>query len=399
MIDYIVVRNSDREKIGIVDAFASIIWNVVYFGVGTFEIYAPFDSNNAELLQIGNYVSRHGRRDIGIIENVNITYEAGGALMITASGRFAKSILDRRLIYSLDGNTVTPVVFRGNVEAAARSLVNQSIINATDSARNVPFIELGALAGLSAKLVNDQQTSFGNLLEITDEMLQEYNYSAYMTLNESTLKLQYIVFAGQDRTKGTANPLIFSQEYDNMLSNDYTKYNTNEKNVALCGGAGEGVERKFVLVTDNAKDGIERRELFVDGSSNSETYKDDDGETQEYPTGEYLAMLRTSARQELLQYKAAEEIDAELDVTTSGLEFETDYNVGDIITIIDNVLNIEIKSRIIEVNEVQDGGGYSVNIKVENSDAIAAEVLTTEETGTDVALITENGEKLITRWI
>ena len=396
MIDYIVVRNSDREKIGIVDAFASIIWNVVYFGVGTFEVYAPFDSNNAELLQIGNYVSRHGRRDIGIIENVNITYEAGGALMITASGRFAKSILDRRLIYSLKDNTVTPVVCRGNVEAAARSLVNQSIINATDTARNVPFIELGAAAGLSAKLVNDQQTSFGNLLEITDEMLQEYNYSAYMTLNESTLKLQYIVFAGQDRTKGTANPLIFSQEYDNMLSNDYTKYNTNEKNVALCGGAGEGVERKFVLVTDNAKDGIGRRELFVDGSSNSETYKDDDGETQEYPTGEYLAMLRTTARQELLQYKAAEEIDAELDVTTSVLEFETDYNVGDIITIIDNVLNIEIKSRIIEVNEVQDGGGYSVNIKVENSDAIAAEILTTEAEET---LLTEKGETIITRWI
>lgn len=399
MIDYLVLRNKDREKIGIVDAFTSIIWNVVFYGVGTFEIYAPFDSNNADLLQIGNYVSRHGRRDIGIIENVNITYESGGALMITASGRFAKSILDRRLIYSLNGNVITPVVFSGNVEAAARSLVNQSIINATDSARNVPFIELGASAGLSAKLVNDQQTSFGNLLEITDDMLQEYQYGAYMTLNESTLKLQYIVFSGQDRTKGTANPLIFSQEYDNLLSNDYTKYNTNEKNVALCGGAGEGVERKFVLVTDNAKDGIERRELFVDGSNNSETYENEQGETETYPVGEYLAMLKTTARQELLQYKAAEEIDGELDVTTSGLEFEEDYNVGDVVTIIDNVLNIEIKSRIIEVNEVQDGGGYSVNIKVENSDAIAAEVLTTEETETDVALITENGEKLITRWI
>lgn len=399
MIDYLVIRNKNRVKIGIVDAFASIIWNVVFYGVGTFEIYAPFDSNNAELLQIGNYVSRHGRRDIGIIENVNINYEAGGALMITASGRFAKSILDRRLIYSLNGNVITPVVFRGNVEAAARSLVNQSIINASDSARNVSFIELGASAGLGAKLVNEQQTSFGNLLEITDDMLHEYNYGSYMTLNESTLKLQYIVFAGEDRTKGTSNPLIFSQEYDNLLSNDYTEYNTNEKNVALCGGAGEGVERKYILLNDDGKSGIDRRELFVDGSSNSETYENEQGQSETYPVGEYLAMLKTTARQELLQYKAAQEVNAELDVTTSGLEFESDYNVGDLITIIDNVLNLEIKSRIIEVNEVQDGGGYSVNIKVENSSTIAAEVLTTEETARDVVLLTERGEKIITRWI
>lgn len=397
MIDYIIVRNTDREKIGIVDAFTSIIWNVVFYGVGTFEIYAPFDSNNAELLQINNYVSRYDRRDIGIIENVNITYEAGGALMITASGRFAKSILDRRLIYKLRGNTITPVVFSGNVEAAARSLVNQSIINAIEPARNVGFIELGALSQLSAQLENEQQTSFGNLLEITDDLLKEHQYSAYMTLNESTLKLQYIVFAGRDRTKGTPNPIIFSQEYDNLLSTDYTKYNTNEKNAALCGGAGEGVERKFVLITDSSKLGINRRELFVDGSSNSETYENDQGETEEYPLNEYLAMLRTTARQELVQYKAAEEIDGELDVTTSGLEFETDYQIGDIVTIVDNVLNIEINSRIIEVNEVQDGGGFSVNIKVENSETtISGEALTTE---TGVVLITENGKALITRWV
>ena len=398
MIEYVVIRNQNREKIGIVDAFESIIWNVVYYGVGSFEIYAPYDDNNAELLQIGNYVTRHGRRDVGIIEDININNDSGGALMITATGRFAKSILDRRLIYSLNGNTITPVVFSGNVETAARALVNQSIINATDSARNISFIELGALTGLTAKLQDSRQTSYGGLLEITDELLQEFNYSSYMTLNESTLKLQYIICAGQDRTIGSENPLIFSQEYDTLLSTDYRKYDTNLKNVALIGGAGEGTDRKYILIDDERREGINRREIFVDGSSNSETYQNEEtGETETYPTGEYLGMLTTNARQELLFYKSAEEINGEIDITTAGVELEKDYNVGDIVNIIDNVLNIAVKSRIMTVTEVQDGGGFSVSVSVENSDSnISYEALTAE---TSDVLTTESGDIIITRWI
>jgi len=369
MINEVIIRNPQREIIGIVDAFNSVIWNPVYYGVGSFEIYAPFDSNNAALLKKDNYVSRYGRRDVGIIESVEIAYTAGGALMITATGRFAKSILDRRLIYSLTDNVITPVIFRGNVETAARTLVNNHIIAATDSARNIDFIGLGVLAGLPARIVDaegnaaDRQTSYGGLLDITDKLLEQYHYGAFMAFDETTKKFLYTVYAGADKTTGSENPLIFSQEFDNLISSDYIVNGVLEKNAALCGGAGEGTARKYVLITDSSKTGINRRELFVDGSSNSETYTDEHGETQEYTTAEYLGMLNTTAKQTLTEYQTTEQYNGEIDVTSAGLEFEVDYNVGDVITIRDNVLNLNKNTRIISVTEVEDAGGYSVQIE------------------------------------
>lgn len=40
MIDYVEVRNgTSRKLIGIIDTAKSVIWETVYYGVGTFEIY------------------------------------------------------------------------------------------------------------------------------------------------------------------------------------------------------------------------------------------------------------------------------------------------------------------------------------------------------------------------
>ena len=38
-IEYVEIRNTNAEVIGIIDAAQSIIWHSVYFGVGDFEIY------------------------------------------------------------------------------------------------------------------------------------------------------------------------------------------------------------------------------------------------------------------------------------------------------------------------------------------------------------------------
>ena len=371
MIDGLHIRNSDREIIGYLDGFTSVIWHAVYYGVGDFEIYTRLTPEILDILQIGNYVTRETRDDVGIIEAINISYDASDGYMITATGRFAKSLLDRRLIYSLSGYTITPVTSYGNVEAAARALVKSSIISATDTARNVSFIELGDLAGLSATIIDDdgdaayKQTSYGNLLDYTDNLLKEYGYSAKIVLNLETLNLQYVVFEGTDRTIGTAEPLIFSQEFDNLLSSDYTDDVTNLKNTAFCGGEGEGTDRKFVLVT-SGDTGLNRREIFVDGSSQSQTYTDESGEQQSYTDAEYLGMLKTAASAGLTEYVETISLDGDVDLTTGTLIFGVDYDVGDVVTVEECNLGVYINTRITEITEVQDESGYSVKVSFEN---------------------------------
>ena len=364
MIDLLEIRDKSRAVIGVIDTASSVIWNIKYFGVGDFEIYIPFTAENNNMLQVGHYVTRQNERNIGIIEHISIFYSAQDGRMITASGRFAKSLLDRRIIYDLRGHSITPVISRGNVEQAARALVKDCLITATDTARNIDFVELGALNGYPATLPDQKQTSYSNLLEYTDKLLQEYDLASYFLIDRKTLQLQYTVYSGADRSISNTSgndPLIFSQEHDNLLSSDYNYNEQAHKNAALIGGAGEGIERFMQLMAGN-KAGIDRREVFIDAIDQSRTYKD--GETDNaYTDAEYIGMLTAKATQSMKEMGIVDTMAGEIDITNSGLQLDIDFYVGDIITIQDNELQKYVNSRITKVVEVQDESGYMVNIE------------------------------------
>lgn len=376
MIEYVEIRNSERILIGIIDTAQSVIWKSEYYGTGAFEIYVSATQKNIEFLKVGYYVTRPNDVNIGVIEDLNITYDAQSGRMITATGRFAKSLLDRRLIYKLNSSGITgkvsilPTISRGLVETAMRQLVLDNIISSDQPARNVPFIALGNLKGIAKKIVDEngdatqKQTSFGNLLEYTDETLQEYGLGAFMSLDVSNFKLLYNVFEGKDRTWGNGFdnlPLIFSQDFDNLLSSNY-QYQTNAlKNTALIGGEGEGTDRFCAMVGVNAS-GLNRREMWVDASGQSKKYNDASGTEQTYTDEEYTALLKSAGQQEILLRKIVQTFDGEIDLTNSGLVFGSDYWIGDLVTIQDVDLGIYMNTRILTATEVQDESGYKIDI-------------------------------------
>lgn len=370
MIEYVEIRDTNRNLIGIVDTAESIIWESSYYSTGRFEVYVQANSETIPLLQVGNYVTRPNERNIGIIEGINITYLPVYGRMIIASGRFAKSILDRRLIYTLRGNSITPTISSGLVEAAVRNLVNKNIIASSLSRRNIPFIKLGTLQNITKRIVDDNgnsarmQTSYGNLLEYTDTMLQEFGLGAYMSLDYATNNLLYNVFEGADRSASNTqgnNPVVFSQEYDNLVSTDYRYETVTEKTTALIGGEGEGTERYFVMIGDTAS-GIARKEVMVDASGQSRTYEDEDETEHTYTDAEYAELLKSYALKEMEEYQIVQTFSGEVDVSHSDLVYGVDYNVGDIITIHDMQLSLYMNTRILTATEVQDSSGYKLSI-------------------------------------
>lgn len=376
MIEYLEVRNSNREIIGILDDFQSIIWETNYYSTGAFEVYLRAVPQYINVLQIGNYVTRPDDENIGIIENINVEYSEEFGKMIAASGRFAKSILDRRIIYNASGNTtgklsISPVISSGLVETAVRKLVTDHIISSPQTARNISFITLGELQGITKKIVDESgkntqvQTSFGNLLEYTDEMLHSYELGAKMVFDRETLQLKYTVYEGKDRSRNNTQnnlPIIMSQEYDNFFSSKYEKNTTQIKNTALIGGEGEGADRFCTMIGTNAT-GLNRREVWIDASAQSKTYELN-GEQKQYTDDEYLALLKSAGIQTIADYQTTEIYDGELNI--NALTYKTDFNVGDIITVEDNELNIYINPRIIAVIENQNESGYSISISYGN---------------------------------
>lgn len=389
MIDYVEIRaKENREVIGIIDTAKSIIWKSVYYGVGDFEIYAAATPENIAMLVEGNYVTRTNNYECGIIEYIEITENSEDGKMIVASGRFVKSILDRRVVFSAlfsgTGNDYiwycAASVLKGNVESAVRKLIYDNAINAVGSRgevgsyRNIPEIYWteADVSGITDTIVTedddgttsdaDKQVTYKNLLEYTDGVLQEYSCGAKMWLDRDLLKFRYKAFKGVDRSRdsSTNEPIIFSTEFDNLISTNYTLDTSAYKTTALIGGEGEGTERKCAF-SYAWKQGLDRRETFVDASSISSTYKDGE-EEKSYTVEQYRKMLEAQGRQTIAELEKVETFDGEIDLTNSNYVYLVDYNLGDLITVEDKDMGKYINARIVTVTEVQDDNGYKIDI-------------------------------------
>lgn len=372
-IDVLEIRGGNRELIGIVDTAKSIIWHTVYFGVGDFEIYVQLTPQHLILLQAGNFVTRSDNDEVGIIENVTTTYNVQDGYMIVASGRFAKSILDRRLIYKLSGNTNTPSILSGKVEIAARQLVLDNAISCSfDNRRNIPVLALGGLKNLPAIIVDEngnaaqKQVSYQNLMQYTDEVLKEYNYGAKVILNASNKMLLYVVYSGEDRSADNEagnTAVIFSTGYENLTSSEYHYSEQEARNAALIGGAGEGLDRFYSLLTGGAA-GLQLRELWVDASSINRKHKVND-EEQTYTDAEYKKMLDQAGMKQLATRPAVETFNGEINASFGNWIFGRDFFVGDLVTLQDDTINKYATVRITEATEVQDENGYKVDVVYE----------------------------------
>lgn len=375
MIEYVEIRNTKREVIGIIDTAQSVIWKTLYYGVGDFEVYAQATARNVELLAVGNYVTRLDNDEVGIIERIEVTFDILKGRMISATGRFAKSLLERRIIYALSGTQNKATILRGNVETSVRNLVSANMITSSDAKRNISILSLGAAKNLPAVIVDkdgkatQKQVSCDNLLTYSDSLLKEYKYGAKITLSSADdLKLQYNVFSGVNRSIDNTDgnePIIFSQDYDNLIESEYALDTKTEKNVALIGGSGEDLDRFYSLLAE--KSGLDRREIFVDAKSINRKYKND-GDTEEktYSVAEYRKMLNAKGKQDLSAKVRTETFNGKVNLSQGQWVLNRDFFLGDVVTIQDVVLGRYINSRIIEITEAQDEKGYSVEAKFEN---------------------------------
>ena len=359
MIEYLEIRDKSRGFIGVIDTATSIIWSEEYYGAGTFEIYTALNDNAKRLLTIGYFVTKNGSNRAGIIESVEYQDNAQDGAVIIARGRMAKSILDRRLAYTIDGHTVTPQKMSGNVATAAQSIVNLNAGAGASTNRQLEGLAMGSTGGITKTITTSgdpttRQSSYRNLLEFTDSVLEEYECGTRLRLSGTSL--YYDVFEGADHTSTSDSPIIFSLDFENLLSADYLKDVENFKNFALIGGEGEGLDRFFAVYNDSAS-GYNRREVFVDALSINRKY-DDSGETKTYTDSQYTKMLQGQAQTELKERIVTEEFSGEL----AGGNYGIDFDIGDMVTVQDNRLGILADVRILQVDEIQDVSGYSVKI-------------------------------------
>ena len=339
------VLNQNMERIGVVDEFKSLIWTPRYYEPGDFELYAPANSESVGLLVRDNYVMREDDPEHAmIIEDVNIETDEENGHTITVSGRDLKSILYRRIVWKQTSLT-------GTVSSGLTKLLNENVIQPEDTARAVEGFTLGDLsAGSDAMSV---QYTCDNLGDVMQGICESYGLGYDVKVDIATREMEFSLYKGEDRSYfQDVNPyVVFSPQYENLVSTTYQESTRKFYNVANVGGEGEGSDRKFATAGDASASGLDRYELYVDKRNVSSN-------EGEIPEEEYEELLSNAGEDKLAGCQVTQAFEGSVQ-SLGNFNIGIDFDLGDIVEVV-NEFGIEGRSRITAIIDCLDGTGRHI---------------------------------------
>ena len=328
--------------VGIIENPTSAIWARRYQKPNDFELHLPVSAEILALLADDFYITRDDAPEAMIVEHIEIKTSAEEGNYILVSGRGGESIIERRIV--LEQTSVS-----GRVDAAAYRLIRENAVAPADPARALPLTMYAP--DVSTATARAQYTGT-NLLEAVGGICKAHGlgFRAVADATDEGVVLRIELLRGLDRSEGQEenSPVIFSAEYENLLSSAYVMDTTNHKNVAIVAGEGEGKARK--RATYGSASGMARREIFVDARDLSTN----EGEISE---DDYTAQLVARGAEKLAEHSLSESFDGEMD-TGNTFILDEDYTLGDIVTV-ENEYGIRKNVRISAITEVWDAQGYS----------------------------------------
>lgn len=338
----VVSYDKNLNRLGVIDVFRSLIWTRKYYECGTFEIHAPLNARNLQLLAENNilskreYRSKNGQiektqsKESGIVEYIAIDDTVNE---ITAKGRFLSSLMDRRAIK-------TVVNFNGTTEAGMRKLVQ--IVTP------MPFVTLGALNGFTEKV--RFQVSYKELYTYMCKLSRYSDIGFNIRADFKAKKFFFETYKGQDKTENQheRSQVIFSEVHKNLNGVSYVFSNQNTKTCAIVAGEGEGTAR--TLVTVGGGSGWDLREVIVDAR---------DVQKGDMTTAEYTETLKQKGNEKLAGYGVVEAMEAQTKPFVNFV-YREHYDLGDIVTVKKIMWGIEMDKRITEIQEIFEDGGFDI---------------------------------------
>lgn len=249
------VMNPELELIKVIDDASSVIWTRRYYEAGDFEIYMKADADVLKYLAEDNFVRRFDSDMVGIIENVEVKTDPENGDYITVTGRDLKSLLARRIVW-------TQTNVSGTLKESVEKLLQENIISPSVAGRGIANFILGNYTAGNDRILAAQYTG-NNIYDIVVEICKANEIGWNVSLNNSN-QFVFELFEGVDRSYNqSANPyVVFSPDFNNLLSTTYAKDKRAEKNSVNVAGEGEGITRRTFQVGNVS--GLLRREEFVD---------------------------------------------------------------------------------------------------------------------------------------
>ena len=335
----------------VIDSFQSVIWNMQFFGSNDFELVVAGTPENVTRLEVGKYLVRSNDmsngeyKNVMLIESRELAFDVEEGWRLTLRGGGLKRILVRRIIWNQTNLT-------GKIEKIIRQVITDNVISPVMPERTIENFVLDTEQGFSDEVQDteaDTQLSGENIAEWLESICTSYGigWDIYISGGNYVFTLK----KGTDRTynQTVVNPVVFSPEYDNLITSIYTHDITEYRNAAIVAGEGEGTNQRITTV--GTATGLDRFETFVDGSSVSS-----DGEIITLET--YMKMLSDYGNDQIKETQYNEKFEGEI-IPNGMYDLNEDYFLGDLVQI-ENENNISAQTRIIEIIYSEDQNGWSL---------------------------------------
>lgn len=355
----LLVLDESFEPFSIIDTYNSLIWTDRYNECGDFELFTAMSMDLLNVIKQDYYIRRPDSDHVMIIEKIEIDTDVEDGNTITITGRSLESLLDRRIVWN-------ETSLSGSFQDGIEKLLNENVISPSNESRKIPNFKMEKSEDQAiTNLTIEAQYKGDNLYDILQTLCTERNIGFKVVLSD-TNELVFSLYSGTDRSYDqTDNPyVIFSPNYDNLISSNYIESKSSFKNVTLVSAEDsdnrpeeEGAEAPLVETAVGNVSGLARRETFTDYGSISRTVTEGDQE-KTLSDSEITAMLRQRGKETLAENAAILSFEGEAETSTM-FKYGEDFTIGDIVQVEDHYGH-ESRARVIELVLSDATDGFSV---------------------------------------
>ena len=367
------VFDFELNRLGLIEIYSSINYTLKFIDVGSFELKCAINEQNVKLIQKNRFLWIEDEV-CGIIQYISSSTDDG---TITVKGKLAKEMLNWRWVYPCFVKTGEPA-------ALAESIVNNHCVNPSESKRKMRGLVIGNAGYVINKPHITYQKTGDTVLTSVQNISTANNLGFEIYFNPRNVNpFKFVMLEGKDRTIGNKDgnkPVVFSRDFENIVSGSYEYNDDSFRNVALVAGEvtdgsnNENAARTFLVVDQVGSENVSsfyRKELYVDARdlqseySEEVTTKDDEGnditETvqKKMTEQEYNATLSNRGFEKMGETLVEESYESQIRTDARTIyRFGKDYTYGDYVTVIDKSLGIMLNVQITEMQIVYDANGY-----------------------------------------
>jgi hypothetical protein len=279
------------------------------------------------------------RYKAGVIRYKEIKTNDKGEEILTVKGYTLGAITQQRITIPPDGLAYD--IQEADGETVMKHYVRRNCLD-------IPGMEFPNLVIAPNQNRGDKikwQSRYKNLAEELEQISKLTNLGWHIYLDFDLKKWIFDIYNGRNfsASQQINPPVIFSPQFENVKSQEYTDSLVGFANYAIVAGQGEGADRS-ILMTGSDATGLDKHVIFVDA-------RDIENSVDLIQRGE----AKLSEHQRIISFQS--EI-----LPTGPFEYQKDWDVGDMVTVQNKDWNITMDTRITEVEEIYEAGGLKLNV-------------------------------------